>query len=496
MKRIAIIVLVFAAFSGFALRSVELINRNYLFVYDQGLDMMAARSIAVDHKLTLIGSAAGAGFAGLPGIFHGPGYHYLLALVSFVFRGDPYWVMVLLWLLQAASVYVLYRILKRQTDSISALSAVFVAAVSPALIGMTRVIWAPNSAGFFITLYLFVLLSMHHRTVFRAFILGLSAASLYHFELPFAAVALVSSALYLIFAEGRRSFGSIASFLCGAVTGLVPLILFDARHGWQMFGGVLKLITNPVQLKDTTPFDFAGNFRTFLHAANSVFPPIPGLPLWFLPVLFVVSGLYLRKTLRGRSEHRLFYGLIIIIAVHLVLFVPYRNPVYGHYLTVLTYVFVLLSGMTAGALFRNRWGDFVWFAGFALSIAALFLYPVTVRNDLADYGGTAKIRGKIDAIEAVYDMAGGRPFNLFVFSPPVYTYPYEYVLQWHAKPKYGYLPGTEKSGTGILLIEPDPDKPWSYKGWLETVIIDGKTTETVTLPGGFIIQKRLFDTNE
>ena len=39
-------------------------------------------------------------------------------------------------------------------------------------------------------------------------------------------------------------------------------------------------------------------------------------------------------------------------------------------------------------------------------------------------------------------------------------------------------------------MEPDPSKPWSYKGWLETVIKDGKVDWTKTLPSGFVVQKR------
>ena len=42
------------------IRVVEVTNGNYVFGFDQGLDFMAARSIAVDHKLTLIGAEAGA----------------------------------------------------------------------------------------------------------------------------------------------------------------------------------------------------------------------------------------------------------------------------------------------------------------------------------------------------------------------------------------------------------------------------------------------------
>ena len=57
---------------------------------------------------------------------------------------------------------------------------------------------------------------------------------------------------------------------------------------------------------------------------------------------------------------------------------------------------------------------------------------------------------------------------------------------------YGYVPGNEKKGLVYLLIEPDGSKPWTYKGWMETVIVGGDMIETRILPTGNIIQKRLF----
>jgi hypothetical protein len=115
----------------------------------------------------------------------------------------------------------------------------------------------------------------------------------------------------------------------------------------------------------------------------------------------------------------------------------------------------------------------------------------TFNHDINDYGGVAKLKGKIDAIDYIYKDAKGQSFNLLVFSPPVYTYPYDYLIWWYGKSKYNFVPKNEKEGTFYLLIEPDGAKPWSYKGWLETVVKTGEIKSTVTLPSGFIVQKRI-----
>jgi hypothetical protein len=121
----------------------------------------------------------------------------------------------------------------------------------------------------------------------------------------------------------------------------------------------------------------------------------------------------------------------------------------------------------------------------------LFAYGIVTQRFENYYGGTAKIKGKMDAIDYIYRDAQGEKFSLFIFSPPIYTFPYDYILQWHAVKKYGYLPGQEKKGLFYLLIEKDNSKPWSYEGWLETVIKTGDIQETKILePSGFVIQKR------
>jgi len=110
--------------------------------------------------------------------------------------------------------------------------------------------------------------------------------------------------------------------------------------------------------------------------------------------------------------------------------------------------------------------------------------------DYSDYGGTAKLKGKMAAIDYIYKDATGKKFNLLVFTPPVYTYSYDYLLWWYGQRRYGFIPGNKKEGTFYLLIEKDPWQPWSYQGWLKTVVKSGKIIKTVTLPSGFIVQER------
>jgi len=492
MNLIVIILLGLAAFSGIALRSVELANGNFVFTFDQGADLLAAARIIAEKKLTLIGAEAGGGYAGLPGVFHGPGYRYILAAVSFFSDGNPYGAMAVLWIFQMLTAGVLYMTARKVFSPVAGLVTVFIFLISPACIGMSRVIWAPNYAGLGIAVYLYILLTEKRDGMRRAAVLSFIAASLYHFEIPYAVAAMLSAALYVWFIEKRRSWRIWIAGLAGSVVGVMPMILFEIRHGWMIVRGLHQFLTNPSVVTMSSPFDISGNIRTLAYAINTLFPPVSGLAVWFWPAVCCVCIIWALQRKTSQKARNGFAGLLCILFAHVLVFVPYRNPVYGHYLVVSSFSLILMVAYIIQEALKTHMRIIAWGFVSALALFALLLYPRTIIADYHDYGGTVKIKGKTDAIDVIYRMADSKPFSLLVFTPPVYPYAYEYLLQWYAKKIYGYLPGTEKKGDVYLLMEPDPAKPWSYKGWLETVIVDGKIVDTVKLPSGFIIEKRRF----
>ena len=69
---------------------------------------------------------------------------------------------------------------------------------------------------------------------------------------------------------------------------------------------------------------------------------------------------------------------------------------------------------------------------------------------------------------------------------------YDYLFKTYGKQTYGYEPDREKRGLAYLIIEPDNDKPWRQKGWLETVVQGGETVWVNTLLNGLILEKRKY----
>src|SRR6185312_892785 len=87
-------------------RSVEVLNGNPIFGFDQGSDYLEVKDIVNNHKLTLIGAELGAGEAGVSYIFQGPGFYYLLSIPYILFHGNPAGSIYLMWVLSMLSLVI------------------------------------------------------------------------------------------------------------------------------------------------------------------------------------------------------------------------------------------------------------------------------------------------------------------------------------------------------------------------------------------------------
>jgi hypothetical protein len=268
----------------------------------------------------------------------------------------------------------------------------------------------------------------------------------------------------------------------------VPLFLFDLRHDLLNIRGIIKFVKYG---SGNLPYSFQNHLDVLRESFFSVSQN------WYLAiVLILISFIALVLIFRDKKTNKALKKFLIFLILNpIVLFIillPLKSTLWPWWFLEVPIIFCFILGIASAYLLRLpkfKWGIILSF----IVIAGLFINKTYdwYKHDFNDYGGGAKIKGKIDAIDFVYKDASSKDFNLLIFTPPVYTYAYDYLLWWHGENKYGFVPGKEKKGVLYLIIEPDPEKPWSYKGWLDTVIKTGKIKKTITLPSGTIIQERL-----
>ena len=475
---------------GVIVRSIEVVSRNYVFVYDQGRDYLAAWNIAIEHKWTLIGAEAGSGFAGLPGIFHGPGYFYLLSAIIKIFGGDPYWGMVVLFMLSIISLLVVYWVAFQVFGRTAAVIALAIAVVSPPLIVQARMIWAPNFAGLFIVLALASVVMISLDQKWRVGLASFLAASLYHFEIPLAVPMVVALGFWLCSQKQYRNVTVLFWFSIGVIIGIAPAIIFELRHGLP----IVSALANPnLSSPILTLKELNGDLKAFTYVVSDLFNIPQGLYTWVVMTLLVIYVWGVNRGMKIQSRRFLSYLLFVWLS-HIIVFTLYKGPVYSHYLTALWFVTVFfVSGVCVGK----------WKKGVAIRTALVIMFIFGIvrainkviyssSRDFYGSGGTAKIRGKMNAINTILADANGQPFRLMIFSPPVYTYPYDYILTWIRQSRPSAV-SSRDAPVLYLLIEPDGDKPWTYKGWIETVVKQGNVEKQWKLPSGFIIEKRRVD---
>lgn len=488
---------------GASLRSIELLNKNPLFGFDQGRDYLAVSRILDEHKLTLIGAEVGAGFAGINGLFHGPFYYYFLAIPYIFLKGDPYGGVILMFFFGVSTLILSYVFLKRIFDERVALLTVYLFAVSPALEGQSRFVWNSHPAAFFIVIvfYLVSRIKAKPEIYFPAAVFV--AGFIYNFQTAIAIPLILTIFFFSLFIARVKNLKTYAFAIVASLLAFSPLLIFQVRHDFLALrgaasylqnGGKSELLSKPHLIAHVT--DYWNNFKsTFVH-----YYPIMSQEM-VLQIFFIILaffGLYYLAVSKAKSQ-KLFLGfLFFLIVVSWVFFLFLRNVIWDYYLIHLHMVYMILFAyvlVCSYDTFKTNKGHFLvlLLIPFLLNmtVGSLNRFRVVFAYDYSDYGGGAKISGKTDAVDYVYQDAKGEPFNVMVFMPPIYTYPYDYLFQWYGKRKYRYVPGNERKGLLYLIIEPDSEKPWTYKGWLETVVVVGEVIKTETLPSGLIIQKRL-----
>src|SRR3989344_30798 len=370
-----------------------------------------------------------------------------------------------MFLFSMASVAFSYFLGRKIFGAIGGLTTALLFALSPMFIAQARFVWNSNPSTLFILLScLFVYLGMKKKNKY-IFLSSFFAGFVYNFQFAVSIPLSISIILLYVFVAKIREIKKYLILFSGFFIAFLPMLLFEIRHGFMGIKGFAVYLFGPKE-------------------AGASFLPSQRIIVDHLSSFFKEKNSDLRK----------FIGfLLLLFPVHFLVFLFFRNAVWVYYLIALNIVYILLfSYSIASAFKRNNKIIKIFYVVFLLFvlIRALPMLVNVFNYDIRDYGGTAKIKGKTDAIDFIYNDANGKKFSLFIFSPPIYTYPYDYILWWHAGGKFGYMPDKVKSGTFYLLIEKDNGQFW-YKGWLETVIKDGTVVWEKELLSGFIVQKRI-----
>lgn len=454
---------------------------------------MAVRNIVVNRHLTLIGSEIGGGYAGITGIFQGPFHYYFLSIPFILFHGDPYGGIVLMLLFSLAAIvmgfYMGQKIFGKPFGFLTAL----LLAISPPLISAARFVWNPHPSVFFILLafYFIYRISREKRKNIDIFLAGFLISFTYNFEISMTIPLMLALLIYVFFIHKLANAKQYVFLFLGLTLPFVPMLLFEVKHNYLAIHGFLNYITKP---HSTKGYDLINNhFDSFFLNAWDTFPHVVNIPQWFFASLLVIPTILYTWFEKNKQIRNFFIYFFLVILCEFFVLSFLRNHIFMYYLLNLNLIYILFFVyILFASKIHKQYIITGIFSVFLIGFICYSLYSayVVTKHDLGDYGGTSKIKSHTDAIDYIYKDAHGKPFGLFVFTPNVFTDPFDYTVVWYGQNTYHYIPNKSKHGIFYLLMQPDPYNPTSYKGWEKTVIKTGKILWTKELPSGLLVEKR------
>jgi 4-amino-4-deoxy-L-arabinose transferase-like glycosyltransferase len=494
------VVIVVAAFLRF-----YRISEYLTFLGDEGRDVLVAKKMVIDGKLTLLGPTASVG-----GFFLGPLYYYLMAPFLWLWRLDPTGPAVMVALTGVFTVYLLFRFVRQHLSAKAALVTTAIYALSPLVIIHSRSSWNPNVTPFFALILAMAVLGKFGKILdpWRYFltglILGLGFQTHYLFLFLFGVVGIFIIIKDLFLAE-KITIRNILELVAGLFLATSPIIAFEVRHNYPSTKALIEFL---VSGKDTG-FIFSEYSATVRDVLFRIF----GRLLWNIPsgydfdkvnlagrllwsgAVWLTAlgslGLLLRKVAREKSlkadELRFFTYLLLWLVVPVTLFGFYRREIYDYYFGIVFPVPAILFGV----LVDQTPGKTVVFraAGGILAVILLFLFiwgsPLLKppNNQLAQVRRIAA-----DA----FAKTGSEPFNFALITDGNSDHAYRYFFEIWGKPPVTIenkeVDPERKTVTNQLIVicetincEPLGNSLWEVAGFGRAEITDRSEVPFVTI---------------
>src|SRR3990167_1835456 len=296
LKPLLYLIFIFLIALGILSRAVEVVNGNYIWGFDHGREYLMVKDIVDSHNLRLIGTALGAGSAGIQGIFHGPGYYYFLAIPYIIFHGDPYGGVILMFIFGVGALIVGFLLGKKMFGNTGALLLTTLLALSPPLIAQARAIWSPFPSTFFVMLsllftYLINVPKIKKQNIL-VFLSAFFAGFVYNFEFAIALPLTLGLIVYCILIFGRKKIMRYVYLLLGFLAAYLPMIFFEIRHNFMALNGLYSYFTSPHKPNSLNYLqNLADHFGAFSYNLIDTFPRqtlISPVVLYIILAVFLV----------------------------------------------------------------------------------------------------------------------------------------------------------------------------------------------------------------
>ncbi|HKB88327.1 MAG TPA: hypothetical protein VKC53_01620 [Patescibacteria group bacterium] len=409
------------------------------FAYDQARDAFVVQDL-LRGNLKILGPPV----SGVPGLFHGVLYYYVIAPAYLFGHGNPVVVAYFLSFVSSLGVFVVFFLTKLLTkNKIPALIASLIFAFSfeatqyaNFLINASMAVWFVPV--FYVGLYLWITKSNKWAPIIAGLGLGLSIQS--EVALSYHIFPLI---IWLLVFKDKIVKKDLIIFILSFMIGISSMILAEIKFGLTGTSGILYLLTGQdgiVQTKTLSDYivtliNQSGKvFAYSLYPKNIVFGGLLGFTM-------IISSIFLNlNEIKNKILTWETFLTVWIFAYSVAL--PFGGWNMKHILVGVAPAICIFAGIFIWKYFSNY--------KFILSIALIIVLFANLSTILKENKNGQTIfplqpdlilRNETSLVDYTYQRSGNEPFSISSLTSPLFVNTlWSYLYNWYGQSKYGYLP--------------------------------------------------------
>lgn len=407
-EKIFLIILLILSF----LRFFYKIEERAMFEYDQEFLAMEAKKIVIDRKLTLIGAPTSIG-----GMFIGPFYSYLVALVMWIFKMSPYTIVFLTAFWGVLTIIAIYLV----TFNLLGFNAAFFASLTALLSfsfldGIPPLVQPLALTSLLIFWSTLKLRKKKNYLLLTAFLIGWSLHL--HFSAAFFPFLVI---LYIFFTKTKIELDQIKKSALILLIFLLPIILFETRHQFFMTHNFINFILSKTSVK-------MGISEGFVHTLKINLEHLGGLLFtnnYLIQIILVLTILFFSLRTLNYKNNFLFKAVVLWLLTPFLIFAFYRGHIIPYYFTLQEIIFFVVCGVFFAKVWEKKYLKILLFVFLIVFLKENF-------NLWFSWKTTRSLKNKLIALRFIKDQSLSQPIYLSHTMEPGIDGGFNY-LEWYLK---------------------------------------------------------------
>jgi hypothetical protein len=447
-----------AIFLPLLIAFLNLTRGNFLFWFDPARDLLSAWNNL--SKPTLIGPPSG-----IPGIFYGPYWIWLLSF-GLLFSKNPIYVTLITATIPYFIIFpFVWSRFAKFFDKVTILIGWLLFIFNSGLFYSTH-LWNPYPAPLITLVVIYFLLNIDFKAITKKqllilFLTGFLIGLLINFHLSFGIGFLCGLGIFFIYeianafiqnekakrlSEILKKIMNFGSLLLGFLISFIPTLLFELRHGFSQTHALLHTFSHygaNVEVQGMSKISilelFFSTFGHFLRLPEF----INAIVLLGLIVTLIV---FVKKKIIKLTEKdkRILVLLSSLFGGIVLIYFTARNPIWDYHFIGVDVLFLILI-----AFFSSKF----LYVRFILLIATIIIVSVSTVSFIQSTNTVHPVFVEEEqAVKVINADEKSSNYTVYAYSSSIYTYEYAYLFKWLTHKDMPYDPGLIKNPTKVIYL--------------------------------------------